>query len=132
VIQPQVLLRLPCYDFTPVANSTVAVPISIPGSGESIPCVPGGSTRPGNVFTGLGWFPITKGSRVHGSRVGLDPGLGKGLRFVPPSWALWASLVAGCCPGGRANEIEGATHLPKEGGKAPGGKTGGAGGEPTS
>ncbi len=23
VIQPQVLLRLPCYDFTPVANSTV-------------------------------------------------------------------------------------------------------------
>ena len=23
VIQPQVLLRLPCYDFTPVADSTV-------------------------------------------------------------------------------------------------------------
>jgi len=23
VIQPQVLLRLPCYDFTPVANSAV-------------------------------------------------------------------------------------------------------------
>jgi len=23
VIQPQVLLRLPCYDFTPVANPTV-------------------------------------------------------------------------------------------------------------
>ena len=23
VIQPQVLLRLPCYDFTPVANHTI-------------------------------------------------------------------------------------------------------------
>ena len=37
VIQPQVLLRLPCYDFTPVANSTVSgsLPkVSFPISGE--------------------------------------------------------------------------------------------------
>ena len=27
VIQPQVLLRLPCYDFTPIRNHTVGVPI---------------------------------------------------------------------------------------------------------
>ncbi len=35
VIQPQVLLRLPCYDFTPVANPTVVGNyFSIPTSGE--------------------------------------------------------------------------------------------------
>jgi len=35
VIQPQVLLRLPCYDFTPVADSTVGGSyFSIPTSGE--------------------------------------------------------------------------------------------------
>ena len=35
VIQPQVLLRLPCYDFTPVANSTVSgSQFGIPISGE--------------------------------------------------------------------------------------------------
>ena len=37
VIQPQVLLRLPCYDFTPVANSTVSgspPKVSFPISGE--------------------------------------------------------------------------------------------------
>jgi len=35
VIQPQVLLRLPCYDFTPVADPTVAgSQFSFPASGE--------------------------------------------------------------------------------------------------
>ena len=35
VIQPQVLLRLPCYDFTPVANPTVDGSYSsFPASGE--------------------------------------------------------------------------------------------------
>ena len=35
MIQPQVLLRLPCYDFTPVAEPTVAgSQFSIPASGE--------------------------------------------------------------------------------------------------
>ena len=35
MIQPQVLLRLPCYDFTPVANSTIdGSQFSIPASGE--------------------------------------------------------------------------------------------------
>lgn len=35
VIQPQVLLRLPCYDFTPVADSTVGGnEFRIPTSGE--------------------------------------------------------------------------------------------------
>ena len=35
VIQPQVLLRLPCYDFTPVADSTVeGSQFSFPASGE--------------------------------------------------------------------------------------------------
>ena len=35
VIQPQVLLRLPCYDFTPVAESTVEGSyLSIPASNE--------------------------------------------------------------------------------------------------
>ena len=35
MIQPQVLLRLPCYDFTPVAESTVKGSyFSIPASNE--------------------------------------------------------------------------------------------------
>ena len=35
MIQPQVLLRLPCYDFTPVADSTVeGSQFSFPASGE--------------------------------------------------------------------------------------------------
>src|SRR5664280_313607 len=32
VIQPQVPLRLPCYDFTPVANPTVVGYVPLPGS----------------------------------------------------------------------------------------------------
>ncbi len=38
VIQPQVLLRLPCYDFTPVADPTVdgALPkVRLPASGTT-------------------------------------------------------------------------------------------------
>ena len=38
VIQPQVLLRLPCYDFTPVADPTVAgclLAVSAPSSGKT-------------------------------------------------------------------------------------------------
>ncbi len=38
VIQPQVPLRLPCYDFTPVANPTVVgclLTVSAPASGRT-------------------------------------------------------------------------------------------------
>ena len=38
VIQPQVPLRLPCYDFTPVADLTVAgclLSVSVPASGKT-------------------------------------------------------------------------------------------------
>ena len=38
VIQPQVPLRLPCYDFTPVTNHTVAsapLPVRLPASGAT-------------------------------------------------------------------------------------------------
>ena len=38
VIQPQVPLRLPCYDFTPVMNLTVAsalLTVRLPASGET-------------------------------------------------------------------------------------------------
>ena len=38
VIQPQVPLRLPCYDFTPVADLTVAgclLTVSTPSSGQA-------------------------------------------------------------------------------------------------
>ncbi len=31
VIQPQVPLRLPCYDFTPVAEPTVVACLPLPG-----------------------------------------------------------------------------------------------------
>ncbi len=38
MIQPQVPLRLPCYDFTPVMNLTVAgalLTVRLPASGET-------------------------------------------------------------------------------------------------
>jgi hypothetical protein len=38
VIQPQVPLRLPCYDFTPVADPTVVgclLAVSVPASGKT-------------------------------------------------------------------------------------------------
>ena len=38
VIQPQVPLRLPCYDFTPVMNLTVVgapLAVTLPASGET-------------------------------------------------------------------------------------------------
>ena len=38
MIQPQVPLRLPCYDFTPVMNPTVAsalLAVELPASGET-------------------------------------------------------------------------------------------------
>ena len=38
MIQPQVPLRLPCYDFTPVMNHTVAsglLSVSLPASGTT-------------------------------------------------------------------------------------------------
>jgi len=64
VIQPQVLLQLPCYDFTPITDHTLSV------------CLPCGlarrflvqpafvmwravCTRPGNVFTAACWSAIT-------------------------------------------------------------------------
>ena len=67
VIQPQVLLQLPCYDFTPIINHTV------------VTCLPCGlaqlllvqptfvmwravCTRPGNVFTAAFWSAITSDS----------------------------------------------------------------------
>ena len=67
VIQPQVLLRLPCYDFTPIADPTL---------GRFLPCgldhvlwvLPtlmvwrAVCTRPGNVFTATCWFAITSNS----------------------------------------------------------------------
>ena len=54
VIQPQVPLRLPCYDFTPVMNHKVVS--ALPEEVHFFFCNPphgvtGGVYRPGNVFT---------------------------------------------------------------------------------
>ena len=55
VIQPQVLLQLPCYDFTPIADHTIdsCLPkVSPPASGTAdFRDVTGGVYKPGNVFT---------------------------------------------------------------------------------
>jgi len=64
VIQPQVPLRLPCYDFTPVADLTV---VGCPPCGlahrlrvKPTPMVwRAVCTRPGNVFTAACWSAIT-------------------------------------------------------------------------
>ena len=67
VIQPQVPLRLPCYDFTPVADLTV---VGCPpyGSANRLRVKPtpmvwrAVCTRPGNVFTVACWSTITSDS----------------------------------------------------------------------
>ena len=55
VIQPQVPLRLPCYDFTPVIGHTVAsalLSVRLPASGATNSHgVTGGVYKAGNVFT---------------------------------------------------------------------------------
>jgi len=64
VIQPQVLLRLPCYDFTPITDHTLGACLSCELARRLLVqsafvmwravC-----TRPGNVFTAPIWCAIT-------------------------------------------------------------------------
>ena len=63
VIQPQVPLRLPCYDFTPVADYTVVKGFKLCLKVEPTPMVwRAVCTRPGNVFTVARWSTITSNS----------------------------------------------------------------------
>ena len=63
VIQPQVPLRLPCYDFTPVADYTVVKGFKPCLKVEPTPMVwRAVCTRPGNVFTAARWSAITSNS----------------------------------------------------------------------
>ena len=63
VIQPQVPLRLPCYDFTPVADYTVVKGLKPCLKVEPTPMVwRAVCTRPGNVFTVARWSTITSDS----------------------------------------------------------------------
>ena len=63
VIQPQVPLRLPCYDFTPVADYTVVKGLKPCLKVEPTPMVwRAVCTRPGNVFTAARWSAITSNS----------------------------------------------------------------------
>ena len=64
VIQPHVLVRLPCYDFTPVTR--IALDASLPcGLGQRFQALRAPMvwravcTRPGNEFTPTCWFGIT-------------------------------------------------------------------------
>ncbi len=63
VIQPQVPLRLPCYDFTPVADYTVVKGMKPCLKVEPTPMVwRAVCTRPGNAFTVARWSTITSNS----------------------------------------------------------------------
>ena len=63
VIQPQVPLRLPCYDFTPVADYTVVKGLKPCLKVEPTPMVwRAVCTRPGNAFTVARWSTITSNS----------------------------------------------------------------------
>ena len=63
VIQPQVPLRLPCYDFTPVADYTVVKGFILCLKVEPTSMVwRAVCTRPGNVFTAARWSAITSNS----------------------------------------------------------------------
>ena len=48
VIQPQVLLQLPCYDFTPITKHTVGV--SLPKVGSTTSSAPGFRDVTGGVY----------------------------------------------------------------------------------
>ena len=69
VIQPQVLLRLPCYDFTPVADSTVE---------SSKFCIPASSEINSHGVTG-GEYKTRE--RIHRSMADLR------LLAIPASWS---------------------------------------------
>ena len=67
VIQPQVLLRLPCYDFTPIADPTFGrcLAYALAHGLRVLPTLMvwrAVCTRPGNVFTATFWFAITSNS----------------------------------------------------------------------
>ena len=67
VIQPQVLLRLPCYDFTPIADPTLGRCLAYALAHElwvlpTLMVWRAVCTRPGNVFTATFWFAITSNS----------------------------------------------------------------------
>ena len=67
VIQPQVPLRLPCYDLAPVADPTVVarLPCGLPQRLQAEPTPMAWRavcTRPGNVFTAARWSAITSDS----------------------------------------------------------------------
>ncbi len=80
VIQPQVPLGLPCYDFTPVMNhkvvSVLPERLNYPLLLQPTPMVwRAVCTRPGNVFTVTFWFTITSDSDFMESSCRLQSGL---------------------------------------------------------
>jgi len=68
VIQPQVLLRLPCYDFTPIISSAFDCCLNIKLLAHRLRVFltlmvwRAVCTRPGNVFTAVCWPAITSNS----------------------------------------------------------------------
>ena len=71
MIQPQVPLRLPCYDFTPITDQTV---------GASLPKV-------GLATSGVANFRGVTGG-VYKARERIHPGVADpGLLATPPSWS---------------------------------------------
>ena len=71
VIQPQVLLRLPCYDFTPVVNNSLGA------------CFPKVSSATSAL---VGSHGVTGG--VYKARERIHPGVADpGLLATPPSWS---------------------------------------------
>ena len=88
VIQPQVLLRLPCYDFTPIADPTFGrwLHCWLPHGLRVLPTLMvwrAVCTRPGNVFTATCWFAITSNSGFMQASFSLQSELG---------WVLWDLL----------------------------------------
>ena len=92
VIQPQVPLRLPCYDFTPVMNHKVVGAflnrLSYLLLLQPTPMVwRAVCTRPENVFTATCWFAITSDSYFMESSCRLQSGLWR-------TFLVWLALTS--------------------------------------
>ena len=96
VIQPHLLIRLPCYDFTPIISSTFDCCLyKLAHRLRVFPTLMvwrAVCTRPGNVFTAVCWPAITSNSGFMKANFSLQSELGLLFGFRLPSLARFPLL----------------------------------------
>ena len=100
VIQPHLPIRLPCYDFTPVANPTFGSVLTRLDYWLRVLPAPmvwrAVCTRPGNVFTAACWSAITSNSDFMQASCSLQSELGQFLGICSTSLYCFPLLYCHC------------------------------------